>query len=657
MSITSGFLLDYFRDATSVKNPILQVVDKKSLTPERALIAVSDGTYATQALLSGQALELMNSNQITLNCLVRLDAFTQAPRKVQLPPGVLIVQTLTILEHDRPRLEGLIPVAQVLTNQASAGGAAAGGAGAGAGAGGAHSSDAMSDGRGAAGAAAGAGPIRSPYGAGGAAMRQTPTTYVSGNEQFVQIRALNQYQRNWKIKARVTTKSDIRTWTNDRGTGQLFSMELLDQFGGQIRAVAYSDACDKWFPVIKENHVYIISGAQVRLARKTNFARQIHDYELTLDTNNTDIREVPDDNSIGAIGLTSRKTIGQIQEMKVASNDPSNSAGMGASGNDALVDVVGILKDVKPTTKIIAKKSSRELTKRDISIVDRSLLQIDVTLWGEQAEQIPDNAAESNPVVVITACRVSDFNGRSLSTSFDSHVYLDPEMPECIELKKWYLTEGVHCSFNSISMGGMSSSGAGRAGGNKSSERKSFADVDENMLRTMDSNHAEWLTVRATITFFKTDRGGQQVDRSKPIWYEGCTKCNRKVHNDGSGVWGCDTCGSTMTTPNYVYNFSFQASDYQTSRWINVFGEKGDNILGYTAQQMAEFYHNQPAEYDSIIQRTNYQTFEMRVSARPHVSREGEPGVRWNLWQATPLNYAEEARRMLAELQVSEVKV
>jgi len=36
------------------------------------------------------------------------------------------------------------------------------------------------------------------------------------------------YLLEWKIKARVTKKGDMRTWNNARGSGKLFNIELLD---------------------------------------------------------------------------------------------------------------------------------------------------------------------------------------------------------------------------------------------------------------------------------------------------------------------------------------------------------------------------------------------------------------------------------------------
>ena len=58
----------------------------------------------------------------------------------------------------------------------------------------------------------------------------------------------------WTIKARVTQKSAIRTWSNSKGEGKLFSMNLLDE-SGEIRATAFKDECDKYYDMIEVNKV------------------------------------------------------------------------------------------------------------------------------------------------------------------------------------------------------------------------------------------------------------------------------------------------------------------------------------------------------------------------------------------------------------------
>ena len=57
---------------------------------------------------------------------------------------------------------------------------------------------------------------------------------------FHPIASLHPYHTRWTIKARVTAKGERRTWQNDKGNGSLFSVDLLDAHGGQIKATMFS---------------------------------------------------------------------------------------------------------------------------------------------------------------------------------------------------------------------------------------------------------------------------------------------------------------------------------------------------------------------------------------------------------------------------------
>lgn len=52
------------------------------------------------------------------------------------------------------------------------------------------------------------------------------------------------------IKVRVTNKSQIRTWSNSRGEGKLFSCDLMDE-SGEIRATVFRDMVDKYYDMIE----------------------------------------------------------------------------------------------------------------------------------------------------------------------------------------------------------------------------------------------------------------------------------------------------------------------------------------------------------------------------------------------------------------------
>lgn len=46
------------------------------------------------------------------------------------------------------------------------------------------------------------------------------------------------------------TKSPIRSWSNAKGEGKLFSMDLCDE-SGEIRATAFRNECEKFYDMIQ----------------------------------------------------------------------------------------------------------------------------------------------------------------------------------------------------------------------------------------------------------------------------------------------------------------------------------------------------------------------------------------------------------------------
>ena len=71
-------------------------------------------------------------------------------------------------------------------------------------------------------------------------------------------------QNNWTIKARVTQKSDIKTWPNDRSEGKLFNVTFMDG-SGEIRGTVFDLAADELYPKLEEGKVYYVSKARVDL--------------------------------------------------------------------------------------------------------------------------------------------------------------------------------------------------------------------------------------------------------------------------------------------------------------------------------------------------------------------------------------------------------
>lgn len=104
------------------------------------------------------------------------------------------------------------------------------------------------------------------------------------------IEALSPYAHKWTIKARCTSKSEIKTWHNKNGEGKLFTVNLLDE-SGEIRGTGFKEQCDALYDVFQEGSVYYISNpCRVQLAKK-QFTNLNNDYELTFE-NGTMVEKV-----------------------------------------------------------------------------------------------------------------------------------------------------------------------------------------------------------------------------------------------------------------------------------------------------------------------------------------------------------------------------
>ncbi|XP_012542011.1 replication protein A 70 kDa DNA-binding subunit [Monomorium pharaonis] len=415
------------------------------------------------------------------------------------------------------------------------------------------------------------------------------------------IAALSPYQNRWVIKVRVTSKSPIRTWSNSRGEGKLFSMDLIDETG-EIRCTAFRDACDKFYELIVPGNVYYISRCTLKVANK-QFNTLKNDYEMSM-TNDTEI--VPCHESSDAIP-TLQFNFSPISQIE---NKEKND----------ILDVLGVVTTVNDIQHITARSTGRELVKRDISIVDDSGTMVTVTLWGKQAE---DFDGSDNTILAIKGARVGEFNGgKNLSLISSSVIEKDPDLPEAHKLRGWYTAVGHSESAKSLSR-------VGGGGGDSNASLYTFQEATEARLGEK-MNLPDLFAVVATIKQIRTENS---VYQACPI-----ESCNKKLIDQSTGVFRCEKCNKDY--PNFKYRLlaSMELADATGSRWVTAFNDDAEKILGMSAQELGELKENDKDAYLQKFGEANFKTFTFNLRAKSEVFQD-EMRIRHNCQAVAPINY------------------
>ncbi|GAB1863336.1 Replication protein A subunit [Camponotus japonicus] len=415
----------------------------------------------------------------------------------------------------------------------------------------------------------------------------------------IPIAMLSPYQNRWIIKARVTNKSTIRTWSNSRGEGKLFSMDLIDE-SGEIRCVAFNKQCDTFYDLIDVGNVYYISRCKLKTANK-QFSTLKNDYEMTL-TDDTMISPCHKNCDNIPIQQFDFCPISQVESKE--QND--------------LIDVLGVVTTFNDIQHIIQRTTGKELIKRDINLIDDSGAMICVALWEKEAE---DFDGFNNPILAIKGARIGEFNGgKNLSLINSSILKKDPDLPEAHKLRKWYAAANHLENVKFLSRS---------SGGDFNTPLYTFREMTEARLGEK-LNCTDSYKVVATINLIRVENS---IYKACPI-----DSCRKKLIDQSTGIFRCEKCNKDY--PNFVYRLlaNMNIADATGNRWTIAFNEVAEKILSTSAQELGELKENDNDAYMEKLNEANFKRFIFSLRVKSEVFQD-EMRIKHTCTSVVPLNY------------------
>ncbi len=197
---------------------------------------------------------------------------------------------------------------------------------------------------------------------------------------------------------------------------------------------------DKFYDKIDVGMVYFITKGSLKAAQK-NFNHLKNDWEIFLESSSTVEPCFEGDGSSPQQQFHFRPTR-DVENME----------------NNAMVDVIGIVVSINLSSTIM-RKNGIETHKKTLQIKDRYGHSVEITMWGsfchKEGQQIQDLCdSGQNPVLAVTAGRVSDFSGKLVGTISSTQFLIDHDILAAHQLRDWFDGEGRHSVSQSISREG-----------------------------------------------------------------------------------------------------------------------------------------------------------------------------------------------------------
>ena len=333
----------------------------------------------------------------------------------------------------------------------------------------------------------------------GAKTPEKKNEFVSNSTEhntFIQTHSISMLSEDikhskWTIKAILTKRTSVREFTNQftSAYGKLIRIQLKD-ITGCIEAFAFN-ADIKNLPELELGKLYYVSGlGGLKKSKVTRIAWQ-EDNPVKIEiaiTNSTVFSEINEFNECGEENITKSTPNSQFalndmlkatifdnhnnfenfkekcenfdsndyelnfKSKRIKSDDQQESFYQNKKNSNLIpieklffqeegssLNIIAIISNVSQTCKNIKPRSSNfEIALRNFKIIDESKKEIPVALWGKQAT---DFKLKVGTVIMLTNCKLTNFNGVSLSIQRETgllEILPEFEIEYAEKLRNWY---------------------------------------------------------------------------------------------------------------------------------------------------------------------------------------------------------------------------
>ncbi|KAK9672565.1 hypothetical protein RND81_12G108700 [Saponaria officinalis] len=387
------------------------------------------------------------------------------------------------------------------------------------------------------------------------------------------VATLTPSKARYQLIARVT-----RIWEvagNEDGKPYSLDMILLDQEGNHIHATIPRRLINNYSEMVKEGIIYKIQHFEVATTARS--------YRPVTSTTNI-IKWTP---------FTS--IIEDKQNRPIANHKfefhPLDNLAERTNKVDYLIDVIGLLTTIEEKTKTTTSKGETQL--RHIHIVNERKKSVRVTLWGNTADLIDENAAMDDPedkVIIITSAKVVDYKGENqLQSTYATKVYLNLDTTETNRLKQ---RDDKPRQVTFI------------ANENPEAEVPEQKTITELIEMDMPNEEQQFLC-KGVITEVRTDVEWR---------YLSCTTCKSGLNEERK----CHKCNNKIDYPTQRYRIMAIISDGTAAVNIVIFNKEAEKVIGKPIGKLLDISEKEEGKeqvYEILRQCEGKQyTFKVKVA-------------------------------------------